>query len=137
MKWAALLMLAACGSSAPPATVDASPGTKHDAPPPPPPPVLDGNGCPVGGVFSSMTISDGDMAFTPVHLVLVQGEYAKFVTSSTHDMHITAGNTSTTFVDIGFAQTHCVQFAAGHAQYTVTCTAHGEMGDILVAGSGP
>jgi hypothetical protein len=109
----------------------------HDAAAQPPPPVLDGNGCPVDSNPSAMMIADGDTAFTPVHLVLVEGQYAKFVTSATHDMQITVGTTTTVFANIGVSTTHCLHFVTGHAQYTVTCTMHGEKGDILVAGSGP
>jgi len=136
MRWALLFATAACSSSSQPVTPDAA--HVADAAPDAPPVVLDTNGCPVGMAnLPTMTITDAATAYTPVHLVLVQGQYAKFVTSSTHDMHFNADPANPTApLEIPFSTTRCLHFQAGHAQYLITCTAHGEMGDVLVSGGG-
>ena len=129
MRCLVLVVFAACSSPSqqPDAARDASPDAE----------ALDQYGCPPD-LFYTMSITDGASTFSPVHLVLVQGEYAKFVTSSTHDMQFTPSpETSTGTFDLPFSTTRCFHFEAGHASYTVKCTVHGEMGDILVAGSGP
>jgi len=121
-------VIAACGSSQPVASIDASPDAVE----------LDQNGCPPYPV-EMLSIADGDTAYTPKLLQFGQRTYVRFTTSSMHDMnfYIMGGQEQQPFMTIGFSTTRCIYYPQGPAFYDVKCSVHGEVATVRVANPGP
>ena len=117
MRLALAVVLAACGS----APADAA---------------FDADGCPVGNYVALLAIADGDSAFTPSQIQVPEMQYARFITSETHDMHFTAATDSAGAppAPIGFAMRTCLQFGRADTPFhlIVTCSVHGETAEIFV-----